>query len=493
MYLIGYDVGSSSVKAAIVEAYSKKTIAIAQYPAVEMTIDSPQPGWAEQHPDDWWENIQKVTKKVLVNSGIASNGIQAIGISYQMHGLVIIDEGHTPLRPAIIWCDSRAVEIGDKAFESIGKEQCLHHLLNSPGNFTASKLKWVQENEPRIYERIYKVMLPGDYIAMKMTGEITTTISGLSEGIFWDFRANQVSDELTKYYGIDTQLLPGLVDTFSHQGALTLKSAKLLGLHPGIAVGYRAGDQPNNALSLKVLEPGEVAATGGTSGVVYGIHDQPVFDIESRVNPFAHVNHSPSKPRIGVLLCVNGAGILFSWLRKLLHDHQVSYQEMENAAQEVPVGADGLQIIPFGNGAERILLNRNPGASILNLDFNRHGAAHLYRAALEGIAYAFIYGIEIMQSMGINTEVIKVGNDNLFQSRIFAEAIANILRCRIEVMDTTGAVGAAKGAGIGVGIFQSIEEAFGEMKPIRTHYHTKEQLVYQQEYKTWTERLKNFI
>ncbi len=465
MYLLGYDIGSSSIKAAIVDAQNGETIAIAQYPEVEMTIYSPQLGWAEQDPNSWWENIIHVTKNIIQKNSVDPNDIGSIGISYQMHGLVIVDKNQEVLRPAIIWCDSRAVDIGNEAFEQIGKRNCLNHLLNSPGNFTASKLKWVQENEPQIYEKVDKVLLPGDFIAMKMTGEAQTTVSGLSEGVFWDFQSNTISDQLMDHYSFDSSIIPNQVETFSRQGVLTDSAAKVLGLKQGIVVGYRAGDQPNNALSLNVLNPGEMAATGGTSGVVYGVYDQPIFDQLSRINSFAHVNHSTQDPRIGVLLCVNGAGILYSWMRQMLDSSELSYYQIEKLIESIPVNSDGLKIIPFGNGSERILENKNPGASIHNLQFNRHGKAHLYRASLEGIAFSFVYGVEIMREMGLEVNVMKVGNDNLFQSKTFSETIANILECEIEMMDTTGAVGAAKGGGVGAGFYNSISEAFTNQKP----------------------------
>ena len=491
MYLIGYDIGSSSIKAALVDAKTGKTIQVVQYPEIEMDIISQQEGWAEQHPETWWENLCQATKQLSQITGIQPNEVKSIGIAYQMHGLVLIDKNHNVLRPSIIWCDSRSVDIGKEAFQSLGKEKCLSHLLNSPGNFTASKLKWVKDNEPEIYNQIYKILLPGDYIAMKLTGEVNTTISGLSEGVFWDFKENETAAFLLNYYGISKNLIPEIVDTFSLQGSVNKNAAKATTLIEGIPVTYRAGDQPNNALSLGVYKPNEVAATGGTSGVVYGIVDKPIYDDNSRINGFAHVNHSSENPRLGLLLCINGAGIQYSWLKKLIGQPDISYLDMENMASKIPIGSEGLRILPFGNGAERMLTNNNPGAQINNLQFNRHGQAHLYRAALEGIAFSFVYGCQVLKELGLNPEVIKVGNDNLFQSKIFSMTISNLLNCKIEVVKTTGATGAAKASGIGAGIYQNLEEAIKTNEVEKVYQPNNAN--YLQAYQVWENDLKKLM
>jgi len=381
MYLLGYDLGSSSVKASIVDSNTGKTVASAQYPEQEMVMISLQEGWAEQEPEVWWQNILKVTELVLAKSGVDGAKIKSIGIAYQMHGLVLVDKDQQVLRPAIIWCDSRAVEIGNKAMTNIGQEKCLSHLLNSPGNFTASKLKWVKDNEPDIYAQVHKMMLPGDFIAMKLSDKINTTVTGLSEGIMWDFKNESLANMVFEEYGLDKAFVPEIVDCFSIQSLLSSEAAKQMGLSEGTAISYRAGDQPNNALSLGVINPNEVAATGGTSGVVYAVVDRAKYDMQSRVNGFAHVNHSQAQARIGMLLCINGAGIQYAWMRKQLSEGQRSYEEIESLAENVSIGSDGLRIIPFGNGAERVLCNQATGSQINNLQFNRHSQEHLYRAS----------------------------------------------------------------------------------------------------------------
>lgn len=471
MYLLGYDVGSSSIKAALVDAHSGNVADSIKFPDNEMGIKAIHPGWAEQDPETWWENLCQATRKLMKrNNHIDRADIKGIGIAYQMHGLVLIDKDHHILRPSIIWCDSRAVDIGNKAFTELGEERCLRHLMNSPGNFTASKLKWVQENEPGIYEKVYKFLLPGDFIAMKITGEVSTTISGLSEGIFWDFKINEVAEFLLDHFKIDRNLIPVITPTFSVQGELTHESAAMLGLKEGTPVTYRAGDQPNNALSLNVLQPGEVAASGGTSGVVYGIVDRPVFDQRSRVNGFAHVTHQPANPRLGILLCLNGAGIQYSWLKQNTGSDDLTFTEMENIASSIPVGSENLRMIPFGNGTERIFSNRNLGAHIINLQFNVHNKAHLYRAALEGIAFSFVYGMEILKELGLDASIIRAGNDNLFQSEIFSATVATLADSRIEVVETTGAIGAAKAAGVAAGFFSTVSEALQNIEINRVYY-----------------------
>lgn len=471
MYLLGYDVGSSSIKAALVDAHSGNVTDSVKFPDNEMGIKAIHPGWAEQDPEIWWDNVCRATRLLLQrNNHIDPADIKGIGIAYQMHGLVLIDKDYHVLRPSIIWCDSRAVDIGNKAFTELGEDRCLRHLMNSPGNFTASKLKWVQDNEPGIYEKAYKFLLPGDFIAMKITGEVSTTLSGLSEGIFWDFKANEVAKFLLDHFKIDKDLIPEIIPTFSIQGELIGESAAALGLKEGTPVTYRAGDQPNNALSLNVLHPGEVAASGGTSGVVYGIVDRPVFDQQSRVNGFAHVTHQPENPRLGILLCLNGSGIQYNWLKQNTGSDGITYAEMENIASLIPVGSENLRIIPFGNGSERIFNNRNLGAHIINLQFNIHNKAHLYRAALEGIAFSFVYGIEILKELGLDTSIIRAANDNLFQSEIFSTTVATLAGSQIEVVETTGAIGAAKAAGVAAGFFSTVSEALQNVEINRVYY-----------------------
>ncbi|MFN0174542.1 MAG: xylulokinase [Saprospiraceae bacterium] len=469
MYLLGYDIGSSSVKIALVNAADGSVVGTAQHPETEMPISSPQPDWAEQNPEDWWDAACAATRKLMAKTLVPADQIAAIGIAYQMHGLVIVDKEGQVLRPAIIWCDSRAVDIGNQAFAALGESYCLGNYLNSPGNFTASKLCWVHENEPEIFALIDKIMLPGDYIAYRMTGEIYTTVTGLSEGVFWDFKSNALAEQILEHYQIPAKLIPDIVPAFGKQGKLSPKAASAFGLAVGTPIGYRAGDQPNNALSLNVLRPGEVAATGGTSGVVYAVSELPVYDPQQRVNSFAHVNYSLENPLTGVLLCINGAGSLYRWVREnfslgltTLSRLTNTYPEMEQLAASVPIGSEGLSILPFGNGAERMLGNQNPGAKVLGLQFNRHEQRHIYRAALEGIAFAFVYGMEAMRDMGIPIHTMRVGNDNLFQSAIFSETIATLMGVEIEVLDTTGAVGAAKAAGVSVGLFESPEAALNQ-------------------------------
>ena len=467
MYLLGFDVGSSSVKASLLEAATGKCIASAFQPKQEMPIVAVKPGWAEQDPENWWKYLKMSLADVLNQSLVDKSDIKSIGISYQMHGLVTVDRNGKVLRPSIIWCDSRSVEIGNKAFDHIGADRCLPSLLNSPGNFTASKLEWVKENEPEVYKKIYKIMLPGDFVAARLTGEIKTTISGLSEGILWDFKQNQLSDLILSEFGFDRELIPEITPAFAVQGVLTPQAAGELGLQAGTPVSYRAGDQPNNAFSLNVLNPGEIAATAGTSGVVYGVSDVVKYDPQSRVNTFAHVNHTADTTRLGILLCVNGTGILNSWLKKNVAGN-LDYGQMNTMASEVAIGSEGLTILPFGNGAERMLGNRDAGCMITGLNFNIHNKSHVLRAAQEGIVFSFQYGIEIMESIGIKPSVIRAGNANMFLSPVFREALASTVGATIELYDTDGAQGAALAGGMGAGVYKSFGEAFQHLQKLGT-------------------------
>ena len=464
-YLLGFDVGSSSVKASLVDVESGEIASSAFYPEKEAPIMAVKAGWAEQDPQMWWENAKLSLKKVMNETGAKGEDILAIGISYQMHGLVCVDKAHKVLRPSIIWCDSRAVPYGERAFRDLGAELCLGHLLNSPGNFTAAKLAWVKENEPALFDRIDKIMLPGDYIAMKLSGEVKTTISGLSEGMLWDFKTKKPAKFLLDYFGFDENMLADIVPTFAIQSVVPKEAAAELGLKEGTPISYRAGDQPNNAVSLNVFNPGEIASTAGTSGVVYGVLGDVNYDTKSRVNTFAHANYTTELDRLGVLLCINGTGILNAWVHRNITPN-MGYAEMNDMAAGVPIGSEGVKIIPFGNGAERVLENREVGCSVHGLNFNNHNQAHLVRAAQEGIVFSFCYGMEIMQNMGMELNKIHAGRANMFLSPLFRDTLAGVSGATIELYETDGSVGAAKGAGIGAGIYKDNNEAFATLKKL---------------------------
>lgn len=490
-YLLGFDVGSSSVKASLVDADTGVCAASAFYPEKEAPIIAVKAGWAEQDPQMWWDNAKLSLKKVMSDAGVKGEDIKAIGISYQMHGLVCVDKDMKVLRPSIIWCDSRAVPYGEKAFGALGAEKCLSHLLNSPGNFTAAKLAWVKDNEPDVFDKIYKIMLPGDYIAMKLSGTIDTTISGLSEGMFWDFKEKDAAGFLLDYFGFDKNLIADIVPTFSVQGEVSAAAAAELGLKEGTPISYRAGDQPNNALSLNVFNPGEIASTAGTSGVVYGVLGEVNYDKRSRVNTFAHVNYTKDLDRLGVLLCINGTGILNAWVRRNVAPEGISYSEMNDMMASVPIGSEGVTIIPFGNGAERVLENREIGCSIHGINFNKHGKAHIMRAAQEGIVFSFCYGMEIMQQMGMDIRKIHAGKANMFLSDIFRNTLAGVSGATIELYETDGSVGAAKGAGMGCGIYKDNNEAFASLKKLSViEPDEKHRSEYLEAYTLWKEKLQ---
>ena len=492
-YLLGFDVGSSSVKASLVNADSGKCVAAAFYPKHEAEIIAVKAGWAEQNPQTWWDYAKMSLQAVMSEANVKGDEIAAIGISYQMHGLVCVDKNLEVLRPAIIWCDSRGVPFGEKGFKDLGEQWCLSHLLNSPGNFTATKLAWIKKNEPKLFEKIYKIMLPGDYLAMRLSGQVSTTVSGLSEGMFWDFKENRVSQTLLDYYGFNKSILSDIVPSFGIESEVCKEAAEELGLKVGTPISYRGGDQPNNALSLNVMNPGEIAATAGTSGVVYGVLGEVNYDPQSRVNTFAHVNHTDDLTRLGVLLCINGTGILNAWTHRNITP-ELGYAEMNDLAETVPVGSEGLTVIPFGNGAERVLVNKETGCSFNGLNFNKHNKAHMVRAAQEGIAFSFCYGIEIMKQMGMNIRNIHAGKANMFLSPLFRNTLSSVCGATIELYDTDGSVGAAKGAGIGAGIYKNCDEAFASLEKLAViEPDTAQKENYLTAYNRWKETLHKIL
>lgn len=490
MLLLGIDLGTSSIKVSVIDAETQQWIASAQFPEEEVGITSLQMGWAEQSPETWWTNIKEAIKKINATGKYDPKDIAAIGIGYQMHGLVLVDKQRKVLRDSIIWCDSRAVEIGNEALTAIGADVCSCSLLNSPGNFTASKLGWVKRNEPKIYEQVDKVMLPGDFVGLKLTGDITTTPSALSEGIFWDFAKEEVSKDVMGHFGFGADLIPKVQPVFSCHGNMADSVATELSLKPGIPVSYKAGDQLNNAVSLNVFQPGEVAATAGTSGVIYAVTNKLFADKFSRVNAFAHVNHASNQRRLGVLLCINGTGIMNRWARDLSAS---DYKAMNELASQVNPGSDGLVVFPFGNGAERIFENKIIGAHILNIDLNKHSKIHVFRAVQEGIVFSFRYGLEIMKENGLEPSVIRVGRANMFLSDLFTRAFVNTTDIPVEMYDSDGSVGAAIGAGIGAGIYSSTEQAFRRFKMIGRIDPSAEAAEYENLYSDWKNKLLKML
>lgn len=494
MYLLGFDIGSSSIKGALIDAESKKTIRVVSAPDREMPIDSPDRGFAEQDPEMWWKYVCRCSNMLMEHHPEAKNRIGAIGLTYQMHGLVLTDDEGKVLRSSVIWCDSRAVSTGRELEEKLDANAFLGSHYNVPGNFTFSKLRWVQKHQPDIFEQSEKFMLPGDYIAFRMTGEIRTSYTGLSEAILWNFKEGKANEDLLRQWDMDPRLIPGHAPSFATQGYVHATAREELGLDSGgkIPVSYRSGDQPNNAWSLNVNEPGVMAGAGGTSGVLYGISEDPVIDLTQRTNSFAHVNYEPERPRIGVLLCINGAGILYSWIRKNITGSDFSYDELERRATSVAPGADGLQFLPFGNGAERMLQNKPVQAHLMQLDLNRHRQDHIIRAGLEGVGFAFVYGYEIMKGLGLASDILRVGNDNLFLSGIFSGLISAMTGMRIEIREATGAVGAALGAGVGAGIYTSPQDAMKDSAVLQTVIPDPElQELYRPYYKLWKTELNN--
>lgn len=498
MITLGYDIGSSSIKAALYDVNAGKEKGHATFPKNEMEITSQFQGWAEQDPNNWWEAVTLATKELLLKTKTNPADIKAIGISYQMHGLVLVDKEQNILRPSIIWCDSRAVQIGNKAFDNIGKEKCLKYLLNSPGNFTASKLRWVIENEPEIFEKVYKFLLPGDYIAMMLSGEVTTTTTGLSEGILWNFKNDEPAKFLMEKYGISETLLPKIVPGFGEQCLLSKKASEQLGLKVGIPITYRAGDQPNNAFSLNVLRPNEIASTAGTSGVIYGVSEEIKYDPESRVNTFIHVNHTKDLRRLGILLCINGTGISYNWIRKILFKpvldqaaQTVSYEEINKLAEQIQIGSEELIFIPFGNGAERMLYNQELGASFERINFNIHSQSHMVRSVLEGVAFSFYYGINILNDLAVKPQVIRAGMANMFLSETFRKTIATLSGAEIQLYNTDGALGAARAAAYGAGFYNSFDEAFKDLECLKTvEPDLKNESEYKSAYEKWNIELQ---
>ena len=488
-FFLGIDLGSSSVKTSLFDSTSGKSVDSCTYPSSEMEIISKEDGWAEQDPNYWWDCILKTFENLSEKNDFKL--VRSIGISYQMHGLVVLDKNNNLIYNSIIWCDSRAVKIGQRAESELESSILENKILNSPGNFTASKLRWLKENRSDVYDQISKIMLPGDYIVFKLTNKISTTPMGLSEGILWDFHSDKLSEDVLEYYNIDRKLIPEIVDSVGNQGTISDDVRDRFGFDNDVKVTYRAGDQPNNALALNVFDNGEVAASGGTSGVIYSITKDINSKEPSRINHFAHVNYNDNNKSIGKLLCINGAGIQYRWLRN--HSVGKSYEKMNEAASSIPVGSEGISVIPFGNGAERMLNNKNIGTHICNINLNQHSHGHLYRSSLEGIAFSFMYGMEILKNDNALINVVRAGNDNLFRSKIFANTVATLIGHEIEIYNTTGAFGAARASGVMNDNLDSFRKKITKNDHVMTFLPLKNTSEYEDAYSRWKEDLQGIL
>jgi len=463
MYFLGIDLGSSSIKLSVLNAEKGVAVCTVTVPDFEMDIIAPKFGWAEQDPEQWWKHIKNGIQQLGNNHQINLKEIAAIGIAYQMHGLVLTDKELNPIRTSIIWCDSRAAAIGNEIYDRIGHNNCQQQILGSPGNFTASKLKWVRDNQPGLFAKAAYMMLPGDFIASRLSGIAQISTSGLSEAALWNFREGRLATEILEAMGIPETIIPEIVPSFGNQATVHADIANELGLDPNTKITYRAGDQPNNALSLNVLRPGEIATTAGTSAVVYAVSQQDIYDKQNRINTFLHVNNTATAKHNGVMLCINGSGILYQWLRKIMsagNNSLLSYDMLNAEAAKVKPGSEDLRFYPFGNGVERIFNNRQASSGIQNLNFNIHQSAHLVRSACEGIVFAMNYGFDVMKSVGVNGQAVRAGNANLFLSPVFREIFTNTTQTTLELYNTSGSEGAARGAAFGYGYYNSLDEAF---------------------------------
>ncbi|WP_339655368.1 FGGY-family carbohydrate kinase, partial [uncultured Salegentibacter sp.] len=347
---------------------------------------------------------------------------------------------------------------------------------------------------PENFKKASIMMLPGDYIAAKLSETPQISTSGLSEAALWDFSKGKLATEVLDKMGLSEDFIPEIVPSFGDQATVSSAIANELGLDPDTKINYRAGDQPNNAFSLNALKPGDIATTAGTSAVMYAVSAENTFDPESRVNTFLHVNNTEKAKHNGVLLCINGSGILYQWLRKIIsvgREELIPYEKLNEEAAKVEPGSKGLRFYPFGNGVERIFSNKEVNSGIENLNYNIHQPAHLIRSACEGIVFAMNYGFEVMQSIGVEGKVVRAGKDNLFLSPVFREIFVNTTQTTLELYNTSGAEGAARGAAVGYGFYKEFDDAFTSLKCLeRMEPDPKLSKQYQEIYQEWKQNIK---
>ena len=461
-HLLGIDIGTSGTKTLICDEDGKViATAMAEHP-----ISSPRPGWSEQDPRDWWDATCKATKVVLKKAKLKPADVGGIGLSGQMHGSVFLGDGPEPLRLALLWNDQRTAEQCAQIESKAGGREALIELVANPAltGFTAPKILWVRQHEPKVYAKTKHVLLPKDYVRYRMTGEYATEVSDASGMLLLDVANRTWSDKLLSLLGIDKSLLARLHESPEVTGTLHAEGARALGLRDGIPVVGGAGDQAAGAVGNGIVAPGIVSATLGTSGVVFAHSDSPVRDPGGRVHTMCHA--VPGK--WCVFGCMLSAGGSFQWFRNQLADEEVSaakkkkvdpYELLVAEAQAAPRGSEGLFFLPYLTGERCPHPDPTARGGWVGLTA-RATRAMLIRSLLEGVTFGMRDALEIMRQMGIAAREVRASGGGA-RSDFWRQLQADVYNTPIVLTNATEgpAYGVALLAGVGTGVWKSVEEA----------------------------------
>jgi xylulokinase len=452
MYWLGVDVGTGGSRALLVDANGRVRYSFVA-PHEEMRMLKPL--WAEQEPEDWWRASQLAIQGVLKQAKADGGAINGIGLSGQMHGLVLLDEKHSVIRPALIWCDQRSQRQVDEINAAAGPETVLRATANPVlTGFTLPKLLWVKDNEPEKYSRIKRVLLPKDFVRFKLTGEFITDVSDASGTALFDVLRRKWSDEMIGILHLDKSILPEALESSAIAGHISEEAARATGLRAGTPVVAGAGDQAASAIGNGIVRSGEVSCTVGTSGVVFAYLEKPAYDPLGRVHTFCH-----AIPGVWHVMGVTqGAGLSLQWYRNRFSQNS-DYDELTADASLSPPGAHGLFWLPYLMGERTPHLDANARAAWVGLTA-KHQASDLVRSILEGVCYSLKDGLEIIRELGATPSTTRLSGGGA-KSPLWHQLFANIFNQRVTTLETQegSAFGAALLAAIGTKHYASAKEA----------------------------------
>jgi xylulokinase len=457
MPILGIDVGTGGTRALVVDQSGHILAAATEE---HLPFASPQLGWAEQDPRDWWRAATVAIRKALQLANVSPASIACVGFSGQMHGAVLLDERDEVIRPALIWCDQRTQAQCDELRNIFGERRLIELTCNPPlTNFTLTKMLWVREHEPQNWVRVRKVMLPKDYVRLRLTGESAIDVADASGTLMLNVAKRQWAGEVLEKTGIDGRVLPKLCESPEICGRICDAGARESGLAAGTPVVAGAGDQAAGAVGIGINRPGTVSATIGTSGVVFAATDRPALDPRGRLHTFCHA----IPDRWHVMGVTQAAGLSLRWFRDQLGGGEAlpgdGYDQMCAAAARVSPGSEGAYWAPYLMGERTPHLDPDARAAFVGLTAS-HTRAHLIRAVLEGVAFSLKDTFTILDEIGVPASQIRLGGGGA-RSAVWRQIQADVFGSVVQILaaEEGAAYGAAILAGVGAACWSSVDEA----------------------------------
>lgn len=451
-YLLGLDIGTSGVKALLLSEEGKVINTCSDnYP-----LSTPNSGWAEQMPAEWWYAVVKVINKIIKDSNIKSENIVGISLSGQMHSSVFLDKNMEVIRPAILWSDTRTAKQCEEIMSKAGGLKRLIKKVSNPAleGFTAPKILWLKENEPDNYQKVNFVLMPKDFIRYKLTGEVNTEVSDAAGTLLFDVKKKEWSKEFIETLGLKDDILPPVIESIDLGGKISETTARLTPLKEGIPVVAGGADNACGAVGSGIIKKGRIMVSIGSSGVVLAQTDQPYADKKGRIHLFNHAKPN-SWYMMGVML---SAGISFNWLKDSLFDGHLNYEKLNEKAMDIEIGSEGLIFLPYLYGERTPHRDADARGVFFGIS-GRHKQGHFIRSVMEGITFGLKDSLRLIQQQNIKSKEIRVIGGGA-KSKIWQQILADIFGYPISLLNIEEgpAFGAAIIAGIGIGVFKSFKE-----------------------------------